>query len=74
MQQVQVRRRELTAALQARIPSNLNDVTAVGAAVTAKGAALVNSAKDVAEKLASNATKTLTDTVVSVRSRVAPAA
>ena len=74
MQQVQVRRRELTAALQARIPSNLNDVTAVGAAVSAKGAALVNSAKDVAEKLASNATKTLTDTVVSVRSRVAPAA
>jgi hypothetical protein len=74
MQQVQVRRRELTASIQARIPSSLGDVSAAGAAVSAKGAALVNTAKDVAEKVAANAAKALTDTVVSVRSRIAPSA
>jgi len=74
MQQVQVRRRELTASIQARIPSSLGDVSAAGAAVSAKGAALVNTAKDIAEKIAANAAKSVTDTVVSVRSRIAPSA
>jgi len=73
-QQVQVRRREVTAAVQARIPSSFGDVTAAGAAVSARVASIANSAKDAAEKTIERATKSVSETVVSVRSKVAPSA
>ena len=73
-QQVQVRRRELAAAIQSRIPSNLGEVTAAGAAVSARATALAQSAKETVERIAEQATKTVTETIVSVRSKVAPSA
>ncbi len=73
-QQVQVRRREVTAAVQARIPSSFGDVTAAGAAVSARVASIANSAKDAAEKTIERATKSVSETVVSVRSKIAPSA
>jgi hypothetical protein len=73
-QQVQVRRREITAAVQARIPSSFGDVTAAGAAVSARVASIANSAKDAAEKTIERATKAVSETVVSVRSKIAPSA
>jgi len=73
-QQVQVRRREMAAAIQSRIPSNLGEVTAAGAAVSARATALAQSAKETVERIAEQATKTVTETIVSVRSKVAPSA
>lgn len=73
-QQVQVRRREVTAAVQARIPSSFGDVTAAGAAVSARVASIANSAKDAAEAAIDRASKQLSETVVSVRSKIAPSA
>ena len=73
-QQVQVRRSEVTAAVQARIPSSFGDVTAAGAAVSARVASIANSAKDAAEKTIERATKSVSETVVSVRSKIAPSA
>lgn len=73
-QQAQVRRREVTAAVQARIPSSFGDVTAAGAAVSARVASIANSAKDAAEKTIERATKAVSETVVSVRSKIAPSA
>lgn len=74
LQQVQVRRREVAAAIQSRIPSSLGEVTAAGAAVSARATAFAQSAKGTVEKLAEHATKTVTETIVSVRSKVAPSA
>lgn len=73
-QQVQVRRREVTAAVQARIPSSFGDVTAAGAAVSARVASIANSAKDAAEAVIERASKQVGETVVSVRSKIAPSA
>lgn len=73
-QQVQVRRREMAAAIQSRIPSNFGEVTATGAAVSARATALAQSAKETVERIAEHATKTVTETIVSVRSKVAPSA
>lgn len=77
-QQVQVRRREVTAAVQARIPSSFGDVTAAGAAVSARVASIANSAKDAAERVIDSvvdtASKAVSETVVSVRSKIAPSA
>ena len=73
-QQVQVRRREMAAAIQSRIPSNLGEVTAAGAAVSARATALAQSAKETVERIAEQATKTVTETIVSVRSKVTPSA
>ena len=73
-QQVQVRRREVTAAVQARIPSSFGDLTAAGAAVSARVASVANSAKDAAERVIDSASKTVSETVVSVRSKIAPSA
>jgi hypothetical protein len=73
-QQLQVRRREVTAAVQARIPSSFGDVTAAGAAVSARVASIANSAKDAAEKTIERAAKSVSETVVSARSKIAPSA
>ena len=81
-QQLQVRRREVTAAVQSRIPSSFGDVTAAGAAVSARVASVANSAKDAAEKvvapaiekLVAQASKAVSETVVSVRSKVGASA
>ena len=73
-QQVQVRRREMAAAIQSRIPSSFGDVTAAGAAVSARATALAQTAKETVEKIAEHATKTASETIVSVRSKVAPSA
>lgn len=74
LQQVQVRRREMAAAVQSRIPSSLGEVTAAGAAVSARATAFAQSAKETVEKIAEQATKTVSETIVSVRSKVAPSA
>ena len=73
-QQVQVRRRELTSAIQARIPSSFGDVTAAGAAVSARATAVANSARDAAEKVVGTATKAVSETIDTLRSKVAPSA
>ncbi len=73
-QQVQVRRREVTAAVQARIPSSFGDVTAAGAAVSARVASIANLAKDTAEKTIERATKSASETIGSARSKIAPSA
>jgi hypothetical protein len=77
-QQVQVRRREVTAAMQARIPSSLGDVTAAGAAVSARVSSIATSAKDAAEhvigRVIDTASKSVSETVASVRSKIAPSA
>jgi hypothetical protein len=77
-QQVQVRRREVTAAVQARIPSSFGDVTAAGAAVSARVSSIATSAKDAAEhvigRVIDTASKSVSETVVSVRSKIAPSA
>lgn len=73
-QQVQVRRREMAAAIQSRIPSSFGDVTAAGAAVSARATALAQTAKETVEKIAEHAAKTASETIVSVRSKVAPSA
>lgn len=74
LQQVQVRRREMAAAVQSRIPSSLGEVTAAGAAVSARATAFAQSAKETVERIAEQATKTVSETIVSVRSKVAPSA
>ena len=75
-QQVQVRRREMTAAVQSRIPSSLSEVTAAGAAASARATALAESAKGGIEKILGNAvnaaSQAVSETIVSVRSRLAP--
>ncbi|MFZ9697426.1 MAG: hypothetical protein ACO3C5_07310 [Ilumatobacteraceae bacterium] len=77
-QQVQVRRREVTAAVQSRIPSSFGDVTAAGAAVSARVSSIAKSAKDAAEhvvgRVVDSASKSVSETVVSVRSKIAPSA
>ncbi|MEY2968477.1 MAG: hypothetical protein RIQ64_1104 [Actinomycetota bacterium] len=77
-QQVQVRRREVTAAVQSRIPSSFGDVTAAGAAVSARVSSIAKSAKDAAEhvvgRVIDSASKSVSETVVSVRSKIAPSA
>jgi len=73
-QQAQVRRREVTATVQSRIPSSLGDVTAAGAAVSARVASIANSAKDAAEKIIDRASKQVSETVVSMRTKIAPSA
>lgn len=73
-QQVQVRRREMAAAIQSRIPSNFGEVTAAGAAVSARATAFAQSAKEAVEKVAAQASKTASEAIVSVRSKVAPSA
>ena len=74
LQQVQVRRREVTSAIQARIPASFSEASANGAAAAAHGAELLKNAKNVAETVATAAAQRLTDTVVSVRSRIVPSA
>jgi len=73
-QQAQVRRREVTATVQSRIPSSFGDVTAAGAAVSARVASIANSAKDAAEKIIDRASKQVSETVVSMRTKIAPSA
>jgi hypothetical protein len=73
-QQVQVRRREFAAAVSSRIPSSVGEVTAAGAAMSARATAFAQSARETVAKIADHASKTASETIVSVRSKVAPSA